>query len=204
MELGLALLRAIVGGLFMGHGLQKLAGWFGGHGLKGTGQFFEALDLKPGVAHAAAAGAAETGGGALLAAGLATPLGAAALSGTMLTAIRKVHGSKGPWATDGGYEYNLVLLAIVFALTDAGPGGLSFDAARGRGRWGLGWAVAQLAAGAAGSAVAIELGRRGAAAPQGPSEAASNGAGPAEAGAGAATTPADQTPGRAPVPPVTE
>jgi putative oxidoreductase len=144
----------------MGHGLQKLAGWFGGHGLKGTGQFFEALDLKPGVAHAAAAGAAETGGGALIATGLATPLGATMLSGTMITAIRKVHLSKGVWASDGGYEYNLVLLAIVFAITDVGPGRLSADAARGRERKGLGWAIAQLAAGAAGSTIGIELGRR--------------------------------------------
>ncbi len=30
-------LRVVVGGLFMGHGLQKLAGWFGGHGLEATG-----------------------------------------------------------------------------------------------------------------------------------------------------------------------
>ena len=36
MKLGPAVLRAIVGTLFMGHGLQKLAGWFGGHGLEGT------------------------------------------------------------------------------------------------------------------------------------------------------------------------
>jgi putative oxidoreductase len=160
MQAGLALLRTIVGGLFIGHGLQKLTGWFGGHGLKGTGEFFEAIDLKPGVAHAAAAGAAEAGGGALVAAGLQTPLGAAVLSGTMITAIRKVHLSKGVWASDGGYEYNLVLLAIVFALSDVGPGRLSLDAARGGERKGLGWALAQLAAGAIGSTVAIELGKR--------------------------------------------
>ncbi|HEX9480885.1 MAG TPA: DoxX family membrane protein, partial [Solirubrobacteraceae bacterium] len=87
MQFGLALLRIIVGGLFMGHGLQKLAGWFGGYGLEGTGQFFESsLNLRPGKVHAGAAGAAEAGGGALLAAGLDTPLGAAALSGTMITA----------------------------------------------------------------------------------------------------------------------
>ncbi len=160
MKLGLALLRAIVGGLFFGHGTQKLAGWFGGGGLKGTARAFESMDLRPGTAHAFAAGAAEAGGGALLAAGAATPLAAAAISGTMITAIRKVHAPKGPWATEGGYEYNLVLLAIVFALTDAGPGRLSIDALRGRERWGLGWAFAQLAAGALGSTLAIELGSR--------------------------------------------
>jgi putative oxidoreductase len=159
MQFGLAVLRFVVGGLFMGHGLQKLAGWFGGFGLEGTGQFFEeSLNMRPGKAHAAAAGAAETGGGALIAAGLATPVGASLLSGTMITAIRKVHASKGPWVSDGGYEYNLVLLAIVFALSDAGPGRLSLDAALGRERKGLHWALAQLAAGALGSAAAIAIG----------------------------------------------
>jgi putative oxidoreductase len=160
MQFGLAVLRALVGGLFMGHGLQKLTGRFGGGGLKATGEAFESMRLKPGVAHAAAAGAAETGGGALIAAGLATPLGATLLSGTMITAIRKVHASKGVWATNGGYEYNLVLMGAVFALSDVGPGRLSLDALRGRERTGLGWALAQLAAGAAGSAVAVAIGER--------------------------------------------
>src|SRR6202022_4040305 len=41
VKLGLAILRSTIGVLFMGHGMQKLAGWFGGHGLEGTGQFFE-------------------------------------------------------------------------------------------------------------------------------------------------------------------
>ncbi|MGO9488908.1 MAG: DoxX family protein [Solirubrobacteraceae bacterium] len=160
MELGLALVRAVVGGLFMGHGLQKLAGWFGGHGLKATGQAFESMELRPGVAHAAAAGAAETGGGAMLALGLETPVAGALLSGTMITAIRKVHAANGPWASNGGYEYNLVLLAAVFAICDVGPGRLSIDGARGRPRYGPAWAFGQLAAGAVGSALAIAIGAR--------------------------------------------
>lgn len=177
MQLGLAVLRAIVGGLFFGHGTQKLAGWFDGYGLKATGEAFESMDLRPGTAHAFAAGAAEAGGGALLAAGAATPVAAAAITGTMMTAIRKVHAPKGPWVTQGGYEYNLVLLAVVFAITDAGPGKLSIDALGGRERWGLRWGLAQLAAGALGSAVAIELGRRAGQPQPAPSE---NGTGAAE------------------------
>ncbi len=159
MRLGLAMLRFIVGSLFMGHGLQKLAGWFGGAGVKGTGDQFEAMGLRPGKAHATAAGAGETVGGALLAGGLLTPLGAALLSGTMITAIRTVHGSRGPWVTKGGYEYNLVLLAALFAIADAGPGGFSLDEALGIRRSGLRWAIAQLAAGAIGSTVALQLAR---------------------------------------------
>src|SRR5947209_4331600 len=127
MKLGLTALRLVVGGLFAGHGAQKLFGWFGGHGLEGTGHFFESLGLRPGRRHATAAGATEAGGGALLALGLLTPAAAAGLIGTMFTAIRKVHGPKGPWVTDGGYEYNLVLIAAVIALADVGPGDWSLD-----------------------------------------------------------------------------
>jgi putative oxidoreductase len=159
MKLGLALLRSITGVLFMGHGLQKLAGWFGGHGLDGTGQFFESMGLRPGRRHATAAGAAETVGGALLAAGLLTPLGASMITGTMATAIYKVHAKNGPWLTGNGYEYNLILLAIVFALTDLGPGEWSLDESLGSEMSGPGWALAQLGAGLAGSAAAIYMGQ---------------------------------------------
>ena len=68
MDLGRLLLRGVVGPLFVGHGTQKLFGWFDGHGLAATGQFFESVGLRPGRRHALAAGAAEAGGGALLAA----------------------------------------------------------------------------------------------------------------------------------------
>ena len=70
----------------------------------------------------------------------------------MITAIKTVHWEKGIWSTAGGYEYNLVLLAAVFGLTENGPGAWSVDGALGRSRWGTPWALAALAAGAAGSA----------------------------------------------------
>jgi putative oxidoreductase len=37
MELGLLIVRVVVGVLLVGHGSQKLFGWFNGYGLKGTG-----------------------------------------------------------------------------------------------------------------------------------------------------------------------
>jgi putative oxidoreductase len=149
------LARTTIGLLFVGHGTQKLFGWFGGGGLEGTGQFFEQVGLRPGRRSALAAGAAEAGGGLLFAVGAATPVAAAALSGSMITAIKTVHWEKGIWTSQGGYEYNLVLLAAVFGLTENGPGDWSVDAALGKDRWGTGWAVAALAAGAAGSAAML-------------------------------------------------
>src|SRR5215210_3774875 len=99
------ILRTLMGVLFMGHGLQKLRGWFGGYGIEGTGQFFESVGLRPGKKHATAAGIAETGGGALLTLGLLTPAGAAALIGVMATAVKTVHLENGPWVSEGGWEY---------------------------------------------------------------------------------------------------
>jgi putative oxidoreductase len=151
MKIGRLLLRLTVGGFFVGHGTQKLFGWFGGHGLDATAGMFESIGLRPGRRHAVAAGAAEAGGGALLVAGLATPAAASVLTATMLTAIHRVHFKSGPWATNGGYEYNVVLIAAALALVEAGPGPLSLDAARGRERSGSGWAIAALAAGALGA-----------------------------------------------------
>ena len=67
----------------MGHGLQKLAGWFGGHGLHATGQSFESMGLPAGEGARRERRVSETAGGAL-AAGLLTRLSASLLSGTMI------------------------------------------------------------------------------------------------------------------------
>jgi putative oxidoreductase len=152
MKIGRLILRAVVGGYFVGHGTQKLFGWFGGHGPDATGQFFENLGLRPGKHHALAAGASEAGGGALLVLGAATPLASAAIVGTMLTAIQRVHLKNGPWVSDQGYEYNLVLIAAALALAETGPGSPSIDSARGSDMYGSGWALFALLAGAAGAA----------------------------------------------------
>jgi putative oxidoreductase len=151
MKIGRLLLRLIIGGFFIGHGTQKLFGWFGGGGLDATAQGFEQLGMRPGRRNAIAAGLAETGGGTALALGFATPLAASALTATMLTAINRVHLKNGPWATNGGYEYNLVLIAAVLAVVDMGPGKPSLDAALGIEASGPKWALAALAAGVGGA-----------------------------------------------------
>jgi putative oxidoreductase len=157
MKIGRLLLRLTVGGFFFGHGTQKLFGWFGGHGIEPTAQMFESLGMRPGQRNAIAAGAAEAGGGAALALGLATPLAAGAITSVMLTAIHRVHLKNGPWVTNGGYEYNAVLIAAALALAEVGPGELSLDHALGQERSGPGWALAAAAIGAAGAVGAHQL-----------------------------------------------
>jgi putative oxidoreductase len=150
MKLALLITRVLVGALFVGHGTQKLFGWFGGHGLEGTGGFFEQLGFKPGKRAAMAAGAAEAGGGALLALGLLTPLAAGAITGSMIQAIQTVHAANGPWVTDQGWEYNAVIVGTVLVIAEAGPGDLSLDHALGIELSGTKWAVLAFAAGAVG------------------------------------------------------
>jgi putative oxidoreductase len=140
MKLGRLILRLVVGGFFVGHGTQKLFGWFGGYGLEGTAGFFEGIGLRPGKRHATAAGIAEAGGGALLLTGAATPLAASAVTSVMLTAINRVHLKNGPWVTNQGYEYNLVLIAAALSLAETGPGSPSIDDAIGAKWHGPKWA----------------------------------------------------------------
>jgi len=160
MKLGRLIARIVIGGLFIGHGTQKWFGWFGGPGLEGATGMMDSLGLKPARPNAIAASASETVGGAMILTGALTPVAAGTLIATMITAIRTVHLKNGPWAAGGGYEFNLTLIAGLLALVDGGPGELSVDSALGIHDTGHGWALAALAAGAAGSALATEAGKR--------------------------------------------
>ncbi len=60
MSVGRLAARAVIGGLFIGHGTQKLFGWFGGPGRTGTEGMMEPLQLRPAKLHATLAGVTET------------------------------------------------------------------------------------------------------------------------------------------------
>jgi putative oxidoreductase len=160
MGFGKLILRATLGGYFVGHGMQKLAGWFGGGGLEGTGEHFEQIGLRPGRENALLAGAAEAGGGLLLALGLFTPAAVSMLSGVMTNAIRHVHGKNGLWVTEGGVEYPVVVLAALAALADGGPGRFSFDEKLGIELRGPVVAALAMGAGAAGAIYVAERGQQ--------------------------------------------
>ena len=117
-----------------------------------------------------AAGASEMGGGALLAAGLATPAAAAAITGVMTTAIRTVHQPNGPWISENGWEYTAVVIAAVLTIVEVGPGPVSLDAAFGTEHTGPGWALAALVAGVGGSTLLLRDWERPAPAPDGGGE----------------------------------
>jgi putative oxidoreductase len=151
---GLLLLRVFVGLSFVGHGTQKLFGWWGGYGPQGTGGFFASQGWRHGVRMAVLAGLAEAGGGALLALGLLTPLACAAIAIVMLNAIFSVTLKRGFML---GSELELTYLVTAISLAAIGPGRFSLDRAIG---WddnisGVWWGVAALAAAAVVSFVTL-------------------------------------------------
>jgi len=128
LDTGILIIRLVIGLLFIGHGAQKIFGWFGGYGIKGTAGWFESIGMKPGVLMVLMAGLGEIVGGLLFAAGLWTVFGAAFIIATMLVSIAKVHGVNGLWITKNGYEYNLVLLVVALGVAFIGAGQYSIDA----------------------------------------------------------------------------
>lgn len=199
MKVGRLLLRAVVGGFFIGHGTQKLFGWFGGRGLSATAAGFESNGLRPGKVHATAAGAAETFGGVGLALGYRTQLASAGIISVMLTAINRVHRKNGPWAHGGGYEYNAVLAAVAVTLAEAGPGALSLDALRGKERKGVFWGLFSLSLGVAGAAGAHLFAESRATVPEAPEPAGAAASG-GDSGAGTSGGDAGTDPGATPSP----
>jgi putative oxidoreductase len=157
MALDKFIFRTLVGGLMMGHGLQKLTGSFGGPGLESTEKTMNGLGLHPAKQQAQAVALSETIGGGLTAAGFLSPLGPAMMIGSQVVAIKKVHLKNGLWASRGGYEYNITIMAACFALAADGPGLLSVDWVLGKQRSGLKWALVAAALGLGAAAATLRF-----------------------------------------------
>ena len=148
LNVGLLVVRLVIGLAMAAHGAQKLFGWFGGIGLAGTGQFFDAIGFRPGRVMAVLAGLSEFVGGLVVAFGLLGPVGPALMVAVMLTAAGSVHWSNGFFAMVNGIEVPLLYGATAVGLALTGPGVYSLDAALGLPVvWGpvLTWTVVGLA-----------------------------------------------------------
>jgi putative oxidoreductase len=147
-DLGLLLLRCMVGALFVIHGYPKI---FGGPGKaeklhpkvrQHLGQGFDAAMERGSIANfrgnvertgvplpgvmAWVAALAEFGGGILLILGWLTRPVAFLMSGNMVVAVTRVHWKNG-LVGQGGYEFALAMLGALLALVLAGPGAISID-----------------------------------------------------------------------------
>jgi putative oxidoreductase len=124
-----AVLRVVVGIIFIAHGAQKLFDF----GLAGVSQGFAGMGVPlPGIVGPAIA-FLEFFGGIALVLGLLTRIVATLLALTMFGAIILVHAKAG-FFNPSGVEFPLSLLASCVALTLTGAGEWSVDAALGRRR----------------------------------------------------------------------
>ena len=158
MGIGRLVTRAVIGGLFIGYGTQKPIGWFSGPGYRAVSRcsrcrciLHASMHSLPGRLKRPAAPCWQR-----------VPLPARRERPDRNDDQRDSESasSHGVWVANGGYEYNLVLIAALLTLVDEGPGRLSVDALRGREHSGLLWALGALGLGAATSTAVIELGRR--------------------------------------------
>lgn len=129
LDLGLFLIRAMIGVVFVYHGAQKLFGLFGGYGIEGTAGFMESIGIPFPTVSATLAGATEFFGGLALIAGVFQRQLAVPLAFTMLVASFTAHSGFG--AANGGMEYPLTLAIVSagLALTGAGRYRLPFGRA---------------------------------------------------------------------------
>jgi putative oxidoreductase len=126
-DLGLLALRLVLGAVFLGHGAQKAFGAFGGPGFEAAAGFIGSMGFRPARFWTAVAVGGELAAGFLFLLGLLTPLAGLLVLATMVVAIAKVHGPKGFFVQNGGYEYNLVLIIAALAVALMGAGRFSLD-----------------------------------------------------------------------------
>jgi putative oxidoreductase len=132
-DLGLLILRIVVGVIFAAHGAQKAFGWWSGPGFAGWRAAMVRMHIQPAGFWAFVSTAVELAGGGLLVLGLLTPVVSALLVAQSVVIIVQVHLAKGFWNRNGGIEFALSLLGGVAALAGTGPGSVSLDAALGVG-----------------------------------------------------------------------
>ncbi len=121
----LLILRVALGVIFTAHGWQK----FNEFTIAGTQASFAQMGVPAADLVAPVVAVLELAGGVALILGLFTRIVAALLALDMLGALFLVHAAAGIYVTNGGYELVLILAASAAALSLAGAGGFSIDAA---------------------------------------------------------------------------
>ena len=129
LDLGLALVRVVVGAIFLAHGGQKLFVY----GFDGVAGAFAQMGIPMAGVVGPAVALVEFFGGLALIAGLLTRPAAVGLAATMLGALFVVHLPAG-FFLPNGYEFVLALLGATVTLAVTGAGAWSLDARLSAGR----------------------------------------------------------------------
>jgi putative oxidoreductase len=114
VDIALLVPRVSAGLIFAAHGSQKLLGAFDGPGLSNV------VDMMGPIGYPVTIG--EFFGGLGLVVGFLCRFSAASLIVIMIGAIATVHGEKGFFLQNGGFEYNLALIGLLVPVLIAGPG----------------------------------------------------------------------------------
>src|ERR1700751_377059 len=136
-DLGLLILRLVLGLTLAAHGFNK---FFGGGRIPGTARWFESIGMKHGTFQAVVAASTEISAGLGLAAGLLTPIPAAGFVALMFVAAWTVHRPNGFFIVKEGWEYNLVLALSAVEVATVGAGRFSLDWLIFGHNWCAGWA----------------------------------------------------------------
>ena len=128
-DVALLLLRVVIGGVVIPHGLLKL-GWIGkGGSIAGVAGWFNSMGLRPGLFWAWVAALAEAGGGLLTVVGLGGPIGPGVMAADLVVVAVVAHWPQGFWAGGGkvGWEFPVPLAASALAIALSGNGAWSLD-----------------------------------------------------------------------------
>jgi putative oxidoreductase len=132
-DIGLLLLRFLIGGLFFAHGAQKVLGMWGGQGIARTAENLAGYGfVAQADALAWALGVVEVVAGAFVVLGLLTPLAAAGLLSVKIVAVAVKWGTVPLYAAAApdALEVDLLLGGGAAALVFTGAGRIALD--RGR------------------------------------------------------------------------
>jgi putative oxidoreductase len=127
-------LRLALGVVFFAHGSQKLLGWFGGPGFSGAMGYLTRMEGLPWIIGLLVI-VIEFFGGLAVLLGLLTRPTVFAIGVEMVGAILKVHAANGffmNWSgrqAGEGFEFHLLVIAMVLALLVLGGGRWSVDRA---------------------------------------------------------------------------
>ncbi|MCK4852151.1 MAG: DoxX family protein [Candidatus Omnitrophica bacterium] len=121
-DFSMFVLRLILGMIFIAHGAQKLFGMFGGIGIEGTTKMMEGLGFYDPHALALIWSGIEFTGGVFLVLGVLARYAAVSITVIMLVSIWKINLAYGFFIQNGGYEYNLLIIAACVPLICLGGG----------------------------------------------------------------------------------
>ena len=127
MDMASLVLRLGLGGMFLAHGLQMGFGLYKGPGVAGFSKMLAGMGFAAATFWAYVSAYTCLIGGTCLIIGFCTRISIIPLVIFMLVAVAKVHLKHGFFLSNGGFEYNFVIICALIALFIMGSGKLGIS-----------------------------------------------------------------------------